>query len=180
MPLRGKIFGLAGRNWISPRRIARAFRTCHRINRERREPGQHSGPITPAYLQVLYAIFNFGRSTGFCFPSYDAIADQAGVARATVARAIRVLEAHGILTWTQRLTRAGDRVLRASNQYLLTVEDPDEKAKSQFQPGPAAQRSYSESATLRAAEKIAEPRLVEALARLGAAIRGSPPPQPAT
>jgi hypothetical protein len=50
-------------------------------------PGQHRGPITRAFLDVLQALlwgFHNSRS-GACFPSYAAIAARAECARSTVA-----------------------------------------------------------------------------------------------
>ena len=46
-----------------------------------RQPGQHKGPITRAFLDVLQALlWGFHNSrTGCCFPSYEAIADQGRV-----------------------------------------------------------------------------------------------------
>ena len=67
---------------------ARAWSVRHR------QPGQHKGPITRAFLEVLQALlwgFHNAR-TGCCFPSYEAIADRAGCARSTVAEALKVGE----------------------------------------------------------------------------------------
>jgi hypothetical protein len=57
-------------------------------------PGQHKGPITRAFLDVLEALlWGFHNSrTGVCFPSYERIAERAGCARSTVAEAIKALE----------------------------------------------------------------------------------------
>jgi hypothetical protein len=97
-----------------------------------RQPGQHKGPITRAFLEVLQALlwgFHNG-ATGACFPSYEAIAAKAGCARSTVAEAIKALEFAGILTWQNRIKRIRERctdlfgrkdwrwrVLRTSNAY---------------------------------------------------------------
>ena len=43
--------------------------------------------------------------TGRCFPSYERLAEAAKVDRATVARAIKVLEAARVLSWENRLVR---------------------------------------------------------------------------
>ena len=74
-----------------------------------RRPGQHKGPITRAFLEVLAALlWGFHNSRdGRCFPSYEAIADRAGCARSTVAEALKVLEWAGVLTWQNRISRAG-------------------------------------------------------------------------
>ncbi len=72
-----------------------------------RRKGEHRGPLTRATLDVLRALlWGFhNRHTGRCFPSYEAIAEAAKVSRATVARAITVLEAAALMSWENRLVR---------------------------------------------------------------------------
>ena len=56
---------------------ARAWTARHKA------PGQHKGPITRAFLDVLQALlwgFHNSRS-GACFPSYERIAEKAGCCR---------------------------------------------------------------------------------------------------
>jgi helix-turn-helix protein len=104
-----------------------------------RRPGQHKGPITRAFLEVLQALlWSFHNSRdGRCFPSYERIADQARCARSTVAEALKVLEWAGVLTWQNRITRAVVRqrdlfgrwsnrwtVIRTSNAYAF--RDPQQ------------------------------------------------------
>src|ERR1700760_1585142 len=76
-----------------------------------RQPGQHKGPITRAFLDVLGALlWGFHNSrTGICFPSYERIAEKAECARSTVAEALKVLEWSGVLTWQHRITRVRER-----------------------------------------------------------------------
>jgi hypothetical protein len=98
-------------------------------------PGQHRGPLSRAFLDVLGALlwgFHNG-PTGRCFPSYDAIAARAGCHRCTVAEALRVLEWAGVLTWQHRIARVRERcrclltgrdgwrwrVVRTSNAYVF-------------------------------------------------------------
>lgn len=80
---------------------ARAWSARHK------QPGQHRGPLTRAYLEVLHALlWGFHNSRdGRCFPSYEAIAARAQCCRDTVYEAIKALEAAGILTWVNRLVR---------------------------------------------------------------------------
>ena len=107
---------------------ARAWSARHR------QPGQHRGPLTRAYLEVLHALlWGFHNSrTGRCFPSYETIAKRAECCRDTVYQAIKALEAAGILTWVNRLVRVefwekdlfGKRVprtrlMRTSNAYVF-------------------------------------------------------------
>jgi hypothetical protein len=107
---------------------ARAWSARHR------QPRQHRGPITRAFLEVLQALlwgFHNSRS-GVCFPSYEAIAARAGCARGTVAEALKALEWAGVLTWQHRITRIRERcqdlfghdgwrwrVIRTSNAYVF-------------------------------------------------------------
>ena len=99
-----------------------------------RQPGQHKGPITRAFLDVLQALlWGFHNSrTGVCFPSYERIAEKAECARSTVAEALKVLELAGVLSWQHRLTRIREgctdlfghhgwrwRVIRTSNAYAF-------------------------------------------------------------
>ena len=99
-----------------------------------RQPGQHKGPITRAFLDVLQALlwdFHNSRS-GACFPSYERIAEKADCARSTVVEALKVLELAGVLSWQHRLTRIREactdlfgrhgwrwRVIRTSNAYVF-------------------------------------------------------------
>ena len=104
-----------------------------------RRPGQHKGPITRAFLEVLEALlWGFHNAhTGCCFPSYEAIADKAECCRDTVYEAIKVLERAGVLTWQNRITRAVVRqrdlfgrwthrrtVIRTSNAYVFRDPQP--------------------------------------------------------
>lgn len=107
---------------------ARAWSTRHKL------PGQHRGPLTRAYLEVLEALlWGFHNSRdGRCFPSYEAIAKRAQCCRDTVYEAIKALEAAEILTWVNRLVRVQfrekdllgalvlrTRLIRTSNAYIF-------------------------------------------------------------
>jgi hypothetical protein len=99
-----------------------------------RQPRQHRGPITRAFLEVLEALlwgFHNARS-GLCFPSYEAIAAKAECSRDTVYEALKVLEWAGVLTWQHRIARIQVRerdlfgrwanrwrVIRTSNAYVF-------------------------------------------------------------
>jgi DNA-binding transcriptional MocR family regulator len=95
-------------------------------------------------LEVLLWSFHNARS-GLCFPSYETMAARAGCARSTVAEAIKALEAAGILSWVNRITRIRDRVpdmfgqwasrwrvIRTSNAYHFRDPKP---SKSEIPPG---------------------------------------------
>jgi hypothetical protein len=104
-----------------------------------RRPGQHKGPLTRAFLDVLGALlwgFHNARS-GACFPSYERIAEKAGCARSTVAEALKALEFAGVLSWQHRITRVRERctdlfgrdgwcwrVIRTSNAYAFCDPSP--------------------------------------------------------
>jgi hypothetical protein len=137
---REKVFG-AGRAVPLDRnakcRIAAYARAWSARNRR---PGQHKGPITRAFLEVLQALlWGFHNSRdGRCFPSYETIADRAGCARSTVAEALKLLELAGVLTWQHRITRVRERcrdlfgregwqwlVHRRSNAYAF--RDPQQQ-----------------------------------------------------
>jgi Helix-turn-helix domain len=113
--------------------FARAWTAAHKA------PGQHKGPITRTFLEVLEALlWGFHNSrTGCCFPSYEAIAAKAKCARSTVAEALKALEWAGALSWQNRITRAVVRqrdlwgrwsnrwtVIRTSNAYVFRDPQP--------------------------------------------------------
>jgi hypothetical protein len=118
---------------------ARAWSASHR------QDGQHKGPITRAFLDVLQALlwgFHNSRS-GVCFPSYERIAERAECSRTTVYEALKVLERAGVLTWQHRITRIRERcqdlwgrngwrwrVIRTSNAYVF--RNPQTAAASGF------------------------------------------------
>jgi hypothetical protein len=112
---------------------ARAWSARHR------QPRQHKGPITRAFLEVLQALlWSFHNSRdGRCFPSYEAIATRAGCARSTVAEALKALEWAGVLSWQHRIARIRERctdlfgrvtwrwrTIRTSNAYLFRDPKP--------------------------------------------------------
>jgi hypothetical protein len=151
-----------------------------------RRPGQHKGPITRAFLEVLQALlwgFHNSRS-GCCFPSYKAIADRADCARSTVAEALKALEWAGVLTWQHRITRVRERctdlfgriswqwrVHRRSNAYAF--RDPQQQTERS-----SAYQSENQPRTqnqvildpVEAPAARADGPLERALARFGAAV----------
>jgi Helix-turn-helix domain len=107
---------------------ARAWSARHR------QPGQHRGPITRAFQEVLEALlWGFHNSrTGCCFPSLQRIAERAECCVDTVCEALKVLERCGVLSWQHRITRIQEqcvdlwgrrgwrwRVIRTSNAYVF-------------------------------------------------------------
>lgn len=153
-PRREKVFGPArgiplDRNAKTRIMVyARAWSTKHR------GPGQHRGPLTRAFLEVLEALlWGFHNSqTGLCFPSYEAIAAKAECCRDTVYEAIKALETADVLTWVNRIVREQVReldlfgkrsthwrIVRTSNAYLfrdpLPCAEGRGEAKSENPPG---------------------------------------------
>ncbi len=139
---REKVFG-AGRSIPLDRNAkARVWAYAKGWTALRRRKGQPRGPLTRAYLDVLQALlWGFHNAhTGRCFPSYERIAEVAKVDRATVARAIKELEAARVLSWENRLVR--ERVMvpglfgseaslvprRTSNAYWF--RDPAPKSQN--------------------------------------------------
>jgi hypothetical protein len=151
---REKVFGPGRAVPLDRNAKARIVAYARAWSARQRRPGQHRGPITRAFLDVLEALlwgFHNSRS-GCCFPGYEAIAAKAECARSTVAEALKALEFAGVLTWQNRITRALVRqrdlfgrwshrwtVIRTSNAYVF--RDPLRPvagvpaAKSENQPG---------------------------------------------
>src|SRR5512132_3232037 len=132
MPRREKVFGYAPGVPLDRNAKARIMMYVRAYNARTREEGQHIGPVTRAFTDVLRALlYSFHNSRdGRCFPSYERIAEAANCARSTVYEAIRALERAGVLTWVNRLTkiRVPERdlfgrivtrwqVIRTSNSY---------------------------------------------------------------
>jgi hypothetical protein len=151
-----------------------------------RQPGQHKGPITRAFLDVLGALlWGFHNSrTGTCFPSYERIAAKAECARSTVAEALKVLEWAGVLTWQNRIVRIRERcrdlfgregwrwrVIRTSNAYVfgdpLAVNSRGVPSKSE---NPTGTQNQELSGPLQTPAIDPASPLEHALARFGAAL----------
>jgi Helix-turn-helix domain len=151
-----------------------------------RRPGQHKGPITRAFLDVLQALlwgFHNSRS-GVCFPSYEAIAARAGCARSTVAEALKALEWAGVLGWQHRISRIRERctdlfgriswrwrVIRTSNAYVF--RDPkgaDCRQLSSKSENPTGTQDQDILDPVEAPAARANGPLERALAQFGAAV----------
>jgi hypothetical protein len=131
---REKVFGPGRAVPLDRNAKARIMAYARAWSTRQRRPGQHKGPITRAFLEVLEALlwgFHNSRS-GVCFPGYEAIAGKAECARSTVAEALKVLEWAGVLTWQHRIARiqvrevdlfgrwaSRWRVIRTSNAYAF-------------------------------------------------------------
>jgi hypothetical protein len=133
-PRREKIFG-DGRSMPLDRNAkARIIFYAKAWSARNKQPGQHRGPLTRAFMEVLEALlWAFHNSNdGRCFPSYESIAAKAECSRDTVYEAIKALEFANILTWVNRITRIRTRevdlfgqmatrwrIIRTSNAYIF-------------------------------------------------------------
>jgi hypothetical protein len=131
---REKVFGPGRAVPLDGNQKARIAAYAKAWSARNKQPRQHKGPITRAFLEVLEALlwgFHNSRS-GVCFPSYEAIAAKAECHRDTVCEALKALEWAGVLTWQNRITRAVVRqrdlfgrwsnrwtVIRTSNAYVF-------------------------------------------------------------
>ena len=107
------------------------------LDRRTRQKGQHGGILKRTGIEVLrQLLFTFlNMQTGACFPSHEQIAQAAGCCVETVRKAIRALEAAGIIetirrkvvaTFTSRQHRARyDVAVQDSNSYVFNVPLPD-------------------------------------------------------
>jgi hypothetical protein len=106
------------------------------------EPGKHYGELTGKAVDVaLVLIFVFhNAASGLCFPSYEALAAEAGCNRSYVADLIAMLECAGIIGWVHRVERYRIngivKTLRTSNGYVLI----DPAARRMYIPEPREYR----------------------------------------
>ena len=182
---REKVFGTGQAVPLDRNAKARVWAYAKGWTALRRRAGQPRGPLTRAYLDVLEALlWGFHNAhTGRCFPSYERLAEAAKVDRATVARAIKLLEAARVLSWENRLVR--ERVMvpgllgpvaslvprRTSNAYWF--RDPAPKSQSATGTRPKSPSSLSEPP----APVVLDPSnpLDAMLIRLGRAVAGACP-----
>jgi hypothetical protein len=143
-PRREKVFGPAQGIPLDRNAKARIVAYARVWSAKHRQPRQHRGPLTRAFLEVLEALlWGFHNSKGGgCFPSYERIAERAECSRDTVYEAIKALEFAGILTWVNRLTRIQVRerdlfgkwayrwrIIRTSNAYSFRDPLPCSEAR---------------------------------------------------
>ena len=114
-PAREKVFRHVPGSPMGQKAKKSIMRSVELYNAKNRKPGQHHGPITPAFQRVLIAmLWKFHNSrTGYCFPSYETIAAAARCCRDTVYEAIRALEVADILTWVNRFDKIPTQCLGA-------------------------------------------------------------------
>jgi hypothetical protein len=187
-PRREKIFGDAPGVPLDRNAKVRIMVYAEGYNARHRQPGQHRGPITRAFMEVLEALlWGFHNcKDGRCFPSYESIAARARCNRDTVYEAIKALEFANILSWVNRITRIRTRerdlfgqwasrwrIIRTSNAYLFRDPLPCHEgcptlrrsSASESPPGTNIQELSSSYATSPATESEAVTAAREALAR---------------
>jgi Helix-turn-helix domain len=183
---REKIFGPGRQVPLDRNQKARIAAYARSWSRLHCLPGQHRGPITRAFLEVLEALlwgFHNSRS-GCCFPSYERIAERAECSRTTVYEALKVLEWAGVLSWQHRIARIRERctdlfgrdgwrwrVIRTSNAYVF--RDPQAavsgRPASEFR-NRAGTQDQDVSKLLQAPTADLNSALERALAQLGTTI----------
>jgi Helix-turn-helix domain len=146
---REKVFGMGRPRALDRNAKVRIMHWARCLSR-RTEKGRAYGQLTAKAVAVLEALlwgFHNAKS-GFCFPSYERIAEAAGCARSSVTGALHALEDCGILSWVNRIKRVRERcpdllgangwrwrVLRTSNAYHFRDPGAPEPSKANFQTG---------------------------------------------
>ena len=104
---REKVFGEARGIPLDRNAKVRILVYARGYNARYRQRGQHRGPITRAFMEVLEALlWGFHNAKdGRCFPSYESIAKRAQCNRDTVYEAIKALEFANVLSWVNRIMR---------------------------------------------------------------------------
>ena len=134
---RGSQFGPPERRKLDRNMRVRILHLAIALDRRTRQKGQHGGILKRTGIEVLRTLlFTFlNMQTGACFPSHEQIAQAAGCCIETVRKAIRALEAAGIIqtvrrkvvaTFMSRLHRARYNVaVQDSNSYVFNVPLPN-------------------------------------------------------
>jgi hypothetical protein len=134
---RNSQFGPPERRRLDRNMRPRILHLATALDRRTRQRGQHGGVLKRTGIEVLRTLlFTFlNMQTGACFPSHQQIAEAASCCVETVRKAIRALEAAGIIetvrrkcvaTFTSRQHRARyDIAVQDSNSYIFNVPLPD-------------------------------------------------------
>src|SRR5215212_4461388 len=111
---------------ISRRHRVRLLETAEWISGRLRQKGEHGGPATHATIRVFRALlFRFASTaSGVCLPGYKALAKAARTSERTAERAVKRLEALGVLRVHPRhavwVASDGTEVrVRTSNGYTF-------------------------------------------------------------
>lgn len=147
--------------------------------------------LTSASVRILEEMLTLARlNRGRVFPSYDYLAKATSLGRATVARALAVLEAVGFLIRQRRFKRIeadgpGPRYVQTSNAYRTMLPDvvraylprwmrpaplPDDEMQRRAQHEEDVQNMRSQLSCREWAQATVDGPLGKVLARLGAAL----------
>jgi predicted transcriptional regulator len=147
--------------------------------------------LTASAVRVYEEILTLARlNRGRVFPSYDHLSEATGLGRATVARALTILESIGFLARQRRFNRlagegAGPRYEQTSNAYrpllpekvlaylprwLRPAPVPDDEVQRRQDHGEDAQLMLKSLSCKELAETVVDGALRKILAKLGAAI----------
>jgi Helix-turn-helix domain len=126
---------------LPKKEAARRWHKARRFDRQTHTTGKHGGALGRTGLAVLYVLlFDFlDHATGRLEPSYEAIAQKAGVCRRTVAEALKRLRELGLLHWQRRCREDKDdtghfRLVQETNAYAVL---PSSHWKGYHEPPPA-------------------------------------------
>ena len=118
---REKVFGPGRAVPLDRNAKARIAAYARAWSARNRQPRQHRGPISRAFLDVLQALLWGFHNSRCCFPGYETIAAKAECARCTVAEALKVLE--WALYWHQRGARTAHWRLHCGDLEQVSKED---------------------------------------------------------
>lgn len=149
--------------------------------------------LTAASVRVFEEILTLARlNKGRVFPSYDYLAEATSLGRATVARALRILEGIGFLVRQRRFKRVegdgpGPRYAQTSNVYrallprivaaylprwMRPAPIPDDELHREAERIEETEHMIARLPLAQQAEAILNGPLAKVLARLGASIEG--------
>ena len=125
---------------LPKKEAARRWHKARRFDLQTHTKGKHGGAIGRSGLAVFYVLlFDFlDFATGRLEPSYEAIAQKAGVCRRTVAAALKRLRELGLLHWQRRCREDEDaagsfRLAQETNAYASL---PPSQWRGYFEPPP--------------------------------------------
>ncbi len=99
--------------------------------------------LTPLFEDIALALIKRLGTTGRLDPSHQTLADAVECCEKSVRDALKALKACGLISWVQRLVRAGWRVAQTSNAYVLTLGEPPKIPAS-----PCGGKFYRETSSL--------------------------------
>ena len=134
MGMHTPIYGMPKRQYLGASEKIRLMKEARRLLAGRRTEDPEK-KLTAWSIQIYEALlFRFhSKLNGLCFPSRQTIANWVGSSVDTVDRAVRRLEAAGLITWLNRVVPLAEhhlrrhradpfrhRVVRGSNAYVFT------------------------------------------------------------